>query len=306
MSALNLDHPGRWIAASGVALLLAVGLFAVFRIYSAIHKLDPNAGVGALVGLAQNHDDTPGTLAYKIKHGQRANILMLGYGGGQHDGAYLTDSIMVVSIQGADRVALTSIPRDTYVNLSRGFLGDQSYSNKINVAYEIPLINGALGKVKPEYDQGFAGAGKLASQVIGDYIGQPIDYWVGVDFTAFKKFVDAVDGIDVVNPYTLDDDQYPLGETTGYTHIHFDKGPLHLDGNHALIYVRERHADSDFGRSRRQQQVLAAIKEKALSIGAIPKLFSLLDALQENVKTNLSIGDLKTFAGVANKINTSG
>ncbi|MHB8510507.1 MAG: hypothetical protein ACYDGR_18010, partial [Candidatus Dormibacteria bacterium] len=49
-----------------------------------------------------------------------------------------------------------------------------------------------------------------------------------------------------------------------------------------------------------------AIKEKALSIGAIPKLFSLLDALQENVKTNLSIGDLKTFAGVANKINTSG
>lgn len=306
VSAIPLRHPGRWLAATALALVLAVGLYTGFRIWGAIHKLDPNANLGSIVGLAGNQDNQPGTLAYKIKHGQRVNVLLLGYGGAGHDGAYLTDSIMVVSIQGASRVALTSIPRDTYVNLSRAFLGNVTYENKINVAYEIPLINGALGKVKPEYDQGFGGAGRLASQVIGDYLGQPIDYWAGVDFTAFKKVVDAVGGVDVVNPYTLDDDQYPLGETNGYMHIHFNQGPLHLNGDQALIYVRERHADNDFGRSRRQQQVLAAVKEKALSVGAIPKLFTLLDALQDNVKTNMAIGDLRTFTQFANKIDTTG
>jgi LCP family protein required for cell wall assembly len=287
-----------------VALVLAVVTYTGFRVWSAIHKLDPNAGVGNLIGLAAGGEDTPGTLAYKIKHGERVNILLLGYGGAGHDGSYLTDSIMVLSLEGPNRVAMTSIPRDSYVNLSRAFIGNRQYQNKINVAYEIPLVNGGLGAVKPEYDQSFQGAGRLSSEVIGDYLGQPIDYWVGVDFSAFKRVVDAVGGVDVINPYTLDDDTYPQGETGGIMHIHFNQGPLHLDGDQALIYVRERHADSDFGRSRRQQQVLAAVKQKALSVGAVPKLLDLLGALADNVKTNMSINDLKTFATYANRIDT--
>lgn len=306
MSTFSLKHPRRWFAATGVALVLATGAVFGYRVFAAIRHIDPNASLGSIVGLAQNQDNVPGTIAYKLHHGERVNILLLGYGGEGHDGAYLTDSIMVVSVQGPDRVALTSIPRDTYVHLGQAFAGNVTYDNKINTAYEIPLINGGLGKPKPEYDQGFAGAGRLASKIVGDYMGQPIDYWAGVDFTAFAKVVDAVGGVNVVNPYALDDDAYPKGESGATMHIHFDKGPLHLDGEHALIYVRTRHADNDFGRSRRQQQVLTAVKEKALSVGAIPKLFDLLDALQNNVHTNMPIGDLKTFAGIANKINTAG
>jgi LCP family protein required for cell wall assembly len=286
-----------------LAVFLAVGAYTGFRVLKAIHALDPHAGLGDIFGLAGSGEDTPGTIAYKIKHGQRVNILMMGYGGAGHDGAYLTDSIMVISVQGTERVAMTSLPRDTFVRI-KAFQNGGEYDGKVNAAYEIPISNGAFGRISSDYSSDWNGGGKLASKVIGDYIGQPIDYWVGVDFTAFKKLVDAVGGIDVVNPYPLDDDQYPLGETYRTMHIHFNAGPLHLSGDQALIYVRERHSDNDFGRSRRQQVVAAAIKDKAISIGAIPHLFDLLDALQDNVRTNMSINDLKTFAGIANNIKS--
>jgi LCP family protein required for cell wall assembly len=293
----------RWIAAIVLALFLAVAAYTGFRFWFAASQVNGHAGLGDIVGLAQNLEDTPGTLAYKIHHGQRVNVLLMGYGGAGHDGAYLADSIMVISIQGPDRVALTSVPRDTWVSI-KAFANGGQYDGKINAAYEIPLMQGAFGKVQPQYDQSFNGAGALASKVVGDYIGQKVDYWVGVDFTAFKDVVDAIGGVDVNNPYVLDDYQYPLGETYGYMHIHFNAGPLHLNGDQALIYARERHADNDFGRSRRQQVLAATIKDKALRIGALPKLFDLLNALQNNVKTNMTLNDIKTFGAIANKISS--
>src|SRR5258708_9570471 len=283
--------------------MLAVAAFTAFRFWEAAPQVNGRAGLGDIIGLAQNLEDQPGTLAYKIHHGQRVNILLLGYGGAGHDGAYLTDSILMVSIKGPDRVALTSIPRDTWVKI-KAFSNGGEYDGKNNAAYEIPLSQGAFGKLQPQYDQSYNGAGALASKVVGDYLGQKIDYWVGVDFTAFKDVVSAIGGVDVVNPYVLDDYKYPAGESTGYTHIHFNAGPLHLSGDQALIYARERHSDSDFGRSRRQQQLMAAIKDKALKVGALPKLFDLLNALQNNVKTNMSLNDIKTFGAIANKINS--
>ena len=303
-SANTLRTPDkRWIVVAVLAFLLAAGSYTGYRFWLAASKVSGHAGLGDFVGLAQNQQDTPGTLAYRIHHGERVNVLLLGYGGAGHDGAYLTDSILIVSMQGPDRVALTSVPRDTWVKI-QAFANGGQYDGKINATYEIPLLQGAFGKVQPQYDQSFTGAGALASKVIGDYLGMKIDYFVGVDFNAFQKVVDTIGGVDVNNPYVLDDYEYPLGETGRVMHIHFDPGPLHLTGDQALIYVRERHADSDFGRSRRQQQVMTAIKDKALKVGALPKLFGLLDALQENVKTNMSLNDIKTFGGIANKISS--
>ena len=295
----------RLIAATGIAIILAVVAYTGIRFYVAASRISGHGTIGDVIGLAQNQDDTPGSLAYKIHHGERVNILMLGYGGAGHDGAYLTDSIMLISVQGPDRVAMTSLPRDTFAKIG-AFSNGGIYAGKINAAFEIPLSSGAFGTVKPDYPADYNGAGKLASQVIGDYLGVPIDYWVGVDFTAFQKVVDAIGGVDVNNPYALDDSQYPLGESGAVQTIHFNAGPQHLNGEQALIYVRERHADSDFGRSRRQQQVTAAIKDKVVSANAVPQLFTLLDALQENVHTNLSLNDMKVFTGILNKVNTSG
>ncbi|MHB8507169.1 MAG: LCP family protein [Candidatus Dormibacteria bacterium] len=249
--------------------LVGASGFTASRGYHAYRQANSGARLGDIVAALQDQSDQPGSLAYKVHMGQRVNILMLGYGGAGHDGAYLTDSIMVISVQGPDRVALTSVPRDTYVQIP-AFANGGTYDGKINTAYEIPISQGAFGPVAAQFDTGWQGAGMLASKAIGDYLGLTIDYWVGVDFTAFKQVVDALGSVDVLNPYVLDDYQYPQGETGGYTHVHFDAGLLHLNGDQALEYVRERHADSDFGRSRRQQQVIAAIKDKALALGAIP------------------------------------
>jgi LCP family protein required for cell wall assembly len=294
----------RLIAAAGIASILAVVAYTGVRFYLAASKISGHGGVGDVIGLAQNQDDTPGSLAYKIHHGERVNILMLGYGGADHDGSYLADSIMLISVEGPDRVTMTSLPRDTFVKVA-AFANGGTYAGKVNASFAIPMSNGAFGTLKPDYSSDFNGAGKLASQVIGDYLGVGIDYWVGVDFTAFKKVVDAIGGVDVNNPYALDDREYPIDATGGYQHIHFDAGPQHLNGDQALIYVRERHSDSDFGRSKRQQQVVAAIKDKAVSVNAAAQMFTLLDALAENVHTNLSLNDMKTFSTVLDKVNTS-
>jgi len=288
-----------------LALLLAIGAYTGFRFFQLASSISPHAGLGEVIGLAQNQDDQPGTLAYKIHHGERVNILMLGYGGGNHDGAYLTDSILVLSVQGVDRVAMTSLPRDSYVAI-KALANNGEYDGKINAAYEIPLGKNSLGKPAAQYDTGFDGAGKLASKVIGDYLGISIDYWVGVDFTAFKKVVDAVGGVDVNVPTVLDDPLYPTDEGYGYQHIHFNTGLQHMDGSRALIYVRERHADNDFGRSRRQQQVTTVIKAKLQKPEVITQLFGLLDALKDNVHTNMSLNDLKVFGSVLGKVDAAG
>ncbi|MEA2683267.1 MAG: polyisoprenyl-teichoic acid--peptidoglycan teichoic acid transferase [Chloroflexota bacterium] len=288
-----------------VVMLIALVAVATLRVVDTVRAVNPAASITDVLAAVQNQADIPGSLAYKIHNGERVNILLLGYGGVGHDGGYLTDSIMVVSIQGPDRVALTSVPRDTYVNVA-AFSTGGTYAGKINAAFEIPMSKGAFGPLLPAYDTGFSGAGALASKVVGDYLGITIDYFTAVDFSAFKTVVDAVGGIDVVNPYVLDDYQYPAGESGGYTHIHFNAGPLHLNGDQALIYVRERHADNDFGRSRRQQQVIAAIKDKAVSIGAAANVLTLLDAVQNNVHTNMTPNDIKVFAGIAGQLNSAG
>ena len=293
----------RWWAALAFLLVIAGSGLTVSRVFASARAVNPRVTVGEVFSVLQDQADVPGSLAYKVHNGIRVNILLLGYGGVGHDGAYLTDSIMVLSVQGANRVALTSIPRDTYVSIP-AFANGASYDGKINAAYELPLANGSFGAISPEYNTGFDGAGRLASKVVGDYLGLNIDYFVGVDFTAFKAVVDAVGGIDVVNPTVLDDYTYPAAESGGYTHIHFDAGPLHLNGDQALIYVRERHADSDFGRSRRQQQVIAAIKDKAVSVGAVPQLLALLDAVSNNVHTNMSPNDLRVFSGMASVVSS--
>ena len=86
---------------AGVALLVA-GL-AGFRVWSTIHAIAPRAQPADLIALVHAQTDEPGSLGWKIKHDERINILLLGYGGPGHDGAYLTDSIMVLSIRPGTR-----------------------------------------------------------------------------------------------------------------------------------------------------------------------------------------------------------
>src|SRR5258708_2169422 len=208
-SAITMRIPSkRWLAGFVLALMLAMAAFTAFRFWQAATQVNGRAGLGDIIGLAQNLEDQPGTLAYKIHPGERVNILLLGYGGAGHDGAYLTDSILMVSIKGPDRVALTSVPRDTWVKI-KAFSNGGEYDGKINAAYEIPLSQGAFGKVQPQYDQSYNRAGALASKVIGDYLAQKTAYCAGLDFPAFKHVLNAIAGVDALTTHLPHADHYP-------------------------------------------------------------------------------------------------
>src|ERR1700736_3485660 len=94
------------LVVSGVGILLGAGLFTV-RLWAVLHAISPHSSpTDLIVTLAHAQSDEPGSLGWKIKHDERINVLLLGYGGPGHDGPYLTDSIMLVSIKATSRQAV--------------------------------------------------------------------------------------------------------------------------------------------------------------------------------------------------------
>ncbi|MBV8194703.1 MAG: LCP family protein, partial [Candidatus Dormibacteraeota bacterium] len=241
---------------------------------------------------------------------QRINIMVYGYGGDGHSGAFLTDSIMMISIQpqpsGPPQVAEISIPRDWYapIELANG----KTTYGRINEAY----ADGMDGEGPVATSQENAGAA-VANPTMTHLLGVNIDQFVGIDFEAFKSAVDAVGGVDVNVPTTFTDYQYPHGECDegdcSYMTVHFNAGEQHMNGSTALIFARSRHGDngegSDFARSRRQQLIVAALKQKTESLGGIGSLPGLLNSLGDNVLTDLTISDAEALYGVVQGVNTS-
>lgn len=247
----------------------------------------------------------------------RVNILLLGIGGGKHDGPNLTDTIIFASIDPeTKKVTMISIPRDLWV---------PELHAKINTAY-------AYGEEKK-----IGGGLTLAKATISKILGQPIDYGVRVDFAGFVKAVDMVGGIDVVVDRTLDDPEYPISgkeeDTCGFTgeefekratdtaqleafpcryeHLHFDPGEKHMDGETALRFVRSRHAigpeGTDFARSKRQEKVILALKEKVFSAGTLlnpVKIVNLVTILKDSIDTDITEDEYGDFINLAEKVRS--
>lgn len=205
------------------------------------------------------------------------NILVLGTDKRESDPETYarSDSMVLVNVDSTDRkVRLLSIPRDLIVEIP------DYGENKINAAF-------FLG----EYFKEPGGGKALAMRTLSDYFDVTVDYYVTVNFEGFRAIVDQVGGIDVNVPYELDDYSYPSddeGDPYGTLHVHFDEGWQHMDGKTALRYARTRHADNDFARSKRQLQVVMAIRHKALSLDLLPAVPSILDELAGMVQTNLN------------------
>ncbi|HXM72761.1 MAG TPA: LCP family protein [Candidatus Dormibacteraeota bacterium] len=256
------------------------------------HHLNPIGEVVQAVEPAQ------GTIAYKLKHGQQVNILLLGMGGEQNDAPYLTDSIMAATIDPAtNRVSLASIPRDLVVHMDLQTTPGRIWTNKINAAYEVPLTN-IICCVASQYS-GRDGGGKAAEHEVGKVTGLTFDRYIAVDFVAFRDMVNALGGVDVCLTTNLDDYEYP-DYNNGYIRggIHYKAGCQHLNGEQALQVARSRHAQqaqqsSDFGRARRQQDIMQAIKKKATTVNGFSKAPQLLDALQKNIHTDMTLSDMK-------------
>ena len=286
-------------------LLVAGGIYGVrlsLALAKTFHTNPISAAIGALQGGGGSGIDR------QRQHYQRINIVLYGYGGSQHSGAFLTDSIMVISImpmQGhPPQIAEISIPRDWFVTIP--LRNGKSTAQRINFAYAA----GMLGEGPQPASAVDAGAA-VADPLVAHLLGIGINYFVGVDFNAFKQAVDAVGGINVDVPAAFTDHQYPAGEcdlgNCAYETVHFNAGMQHMNGATALIYARSRHGNngqgSDFARSRRQQQIIVGLKAQIESIGGFGKLPDVINALGSNVLTDLTIGDAESLYGLVNGVN---
>ena len=210
----------------------------------------------------------------------RINVLILGIGGENHEGPYLTDTIILASLKPSNKkVALLSIPRDLYVPIP-GF-GWQ----KINAANALGMSQGKNGA-------------ELTSRVVSDVFGQPIHYYLTIEFDSFKKIVDFLGGIEINVEKSFKDYQFP-GPNFVYQVVSFEAGPQGMDGKKALQYVRSRHGtngeDGDFTRSARQQKVILSIKDKIVKeefLKKPSKMLELYNLLSREIKTNLNIEDI--------------
>jgi len=215
----------------------------------------------------------------------RINVLLLGMGGEGHDGAMLTDTIIVMSIDpDAEEVAMLSLPRDMWVESN---VFGYSRINKINYYGEQEDPDHG-----PEY----------VRDVVQEITGLDIPYYLRIDFEGFREIVDSLGGVEIDVENGFIDTEYP-GANYGYMTVEFERGLQTMNGEEALQYARSRHgvitdADpdspvtneaSDFARSRRQQKLIAAIKDKALSTGVLAnpqKLNDLFIALGKHILTN--------------------
>lgn len=216
-----------------------------------------------------------------------SNFLVLGTGGGNHDGADLTDTILVASIDNETKlVTMVSIPRDIWIK------DDLIGNSKINEIYF---------NAKNYYDDSAKGIEHMKTQ-IETMMGIPIHYWVKLDFNGFKEFIDAIGGIDINVEETINDPFYPKDGTYLYEPFYIAAGQHHMDGETALKYARSRKTSSDFDRANRQQQIIYAVKEKTLQSQIIfdqEKIKGILDTLKKNIETNITVKEILTLGSIA-------
>ncbi|EGO2625903.1 LCP family protein [Enterococcus faecalis] len=175
-----------------------------------------------------------------------------------------SDTMMVATVSPEDKqTTIVSIPRDTYVEI----VGHNT-TDKINHAYA------------------FGGAA-MAMDTVQNYLDIPIDHYVSINMKGLKELVDAVGGIEVNNDITFSQDGYDfiIGKTT-------------LDGDQALAYSRMRYEDpnGDYGRQERQRKIVEGIARKVLSLNGISNNQSVLNALETNMRTDMSFTDMRKIA----------
>lgn len=216
------------------------------------------------------------------------NFLILGTGGVKHEGADLTDTIILASIDDENNlVTIMSIPRDFYIE-------DNEIGNS--------RINEVYYNAKQYYEDDEKKALEYVKLKIEELTGLQIQYVTKINFQGFKDLVDAIGGIDLYVEEAIYDPYYPKDGTFLYETFSISKGVHHMDGETALKYARSRKTTSDFDRADRQQEIIYAIKEKALKTEVIldkEKLINLLNALKANIETNIQVKKMLTLGAMA-------
>jgi LCP family protein required for cell wall assembly len=247
----------------------------------------PQASEDAPVAIS---DEAPEPIPTAVPEpGGAMNILLVGTDARPGEDVSRTDTIVLAHFDNrTNRVSMLSFPRDLWVTIP-GY-----GKNKINAAYPI-----GERKIGPGYGPA------LLKETVGELVGLPIDHFVLINFDGFKTLIDKIDGIYVDLPKALDDPAYPTDDYRTIK-IHFDAGRQLLDGDRALIYARTRHADSDFGRNQRQQQVLMAIFDRVREQGLLSQLTNIdqyTESMSDYIRTDLSRSDMLSLASMGSKLS---
>lgn len=273
---------------------------------------------GDIFGIVQQKD-------LKMDAEGRTNILVLGTSEDDpgHQGAHLTDSIMIVSLNQKKKNAyMISIPRDLEVQF--GMACAAGYSGKINGYFD--CVNNDWTSTSAEDERQ-----EKSREFFGNIVGLDIQYSVHVNYTVMRDIVKALDGITVTiespDPRGQMDGNFDWKCGTTYAarlkncpprghFIDYPNGPVTLDAEHALYLAQARgdtevnwgFPNSNFDRERNQQKILVAIKEKALSTGTltnVSKVTGLIDALGNNLRTNFDTSEIRTLMALGNDIPSS-
>ncbi|WP_318617929.1 LCP family protein [Sporosarcina sp. YIM B06819] len=185
----------------------------------------------------------------------------------QGDSNSRSDALLFATLNQKDKsVKLVSIPRDSYV-----YIPKKGYKDKITHAHAFGGTSATIDTVEELFDV-------------------PVDYYVKMNFNAFIDVVDALGGIEAEVPY----DRIEKDEHDKYT-IHLKKGLQHLDGKHALALARTRKLDTDVERGKRQQMILQSIMKEAVSVKSITKYGDVIEAVGDNMKTDMTFDEMKSF-----------
>lgn len=189
-----------------------------------------------------------------------------------------TQSMILLRVDpGSKQASMLSIPRDLWV----------------------PIPGHGTGKISTAYQ---LGGPQLAIKAVEDNFRVHIDDYVWIGLNGLVNLIDRIGGVDVMVTNPVLDDFYPSDINThdpyAYYRVAVLPGAVHLDGIHALQYVRSRHGDlrGDFARSERQQQVLLAIKDVHLNAADLPFLAS---AFSGEIKTSIGLDRMRQLVGIA-------
>jgi polyisoprenyl-teichoic acid--peptidoglycan teichoic acid transferase len=183
-----------------------------------------------------------------------------------------SDALILATFNKQDKaIKLVSIPRDSYV-----YVPEKDYYTKITHAHAY-------------------GGPQVTVDTVENLLDIPVDYYVRMNFYAFIDVIDALNGIKVEVPYEIkEQDSHDNSEA-----IHLQPGLQNLDGEEALALARTRKQDSDLFRGQRQQEIIQAIMKKATAVNSVKKYPDIIDAVGDNMKTNLTFNEMKTFVEYA-------
>lgn len=195
------------------------------------------------------------------------------------EGGSRSDALMLATFNEKRKsVKLLSIPRDSYV-----YIPEIGYDDKITHAH--------------------ANGGVVSTiETVEGLLDIPIDYYVKMNFNAFIDVIDALGGIEAEVPYTINE----MDSKDRKNAIHLEPGLQELDGEEALALARTRKLDNDIERGKRQQQIIKAIMDRAASAKGVTKYADVIEAVGDNMTTDLSFAEMKSFidyAAAGTKLN---